>query len=355
MTIAEAFNPKKNSLNALRLVLATLVIVSHSWPLGGYGEDPGFGGQDLGDWAVAGFFVTSGFLIAGSRMNSRSFGDYLWRRFLRIYPAFVVVLLAVAFIFAPLSILLDGTGAYSWVDGALYVVKNLGLYVTQLGIDGTLTTANYPYSWDGPLWTLAYEFACYIIIGALISVVPRRYVGRATIALFAAGTFATAVHVLMGVGGDGAAVRLVRLATYFAAGSIIYLYRERIPTRGWVAGVAGALVIGSILTGTFQVFAGLPLAYVMLYAGIRLPLSKIGRKNDISYGMYIYAFPIQQLIAIATAGTSLTLLPYVALSIVLTVPFAWASWLAIERPAMSLKRLSAGRRSPTDRIPTSAV
>ena len=84
-TLATAFDPRHNSLNALRLALATLVIVSHAWPIGGFGNDPHIGDLSFGGWAVAGFFAISGFLITSSRLRS-SFSAYLWRRMLRIFP-----------------------------------------------------------------------------------------------------------------------------------------------------------------------------------------------------------------------------------------------------------------------------
>jgi peptidoglycan/LPS O-acetylase OafA/YrhL len=337
MDLHTAFNPKWNSLNALRLALATTVIVSHSWPLGGYGEDPRWGDQNLGEWAVAGFFVVSGYLILGSRLYSRSFLEYLWKRFLRIYPAFIVCLLIIAFVIAPLSTVMDGTGAYDAADALSYVQHNVALLITQHGIDGTLSTVPFSGAWDGPMWTLFYEFACYLWIGLLVTVIPRRWLKIVLPLILLACTAACLYGIASGWDLDDRTPRLIRLSGYFVAGATIYIFADKVPVKGTLAVVAGVATIALMPVGLFHVFAGIPLAYVMLFLAVRLPVQSIGSKNDVSYGLYIWAFPVQQLIAIAFPNQELPLFIFVAASVVLTLPLAWASWLLIERPASKLK------------------
>src|ERR671927_618625 len=88
-SLSRRLDPRANSLNFLRLLLALTVIVSHAWPLGGLGKEPLLDGRSPGGYAVYGFFALSGYLITGSRLNSR-LGDFLKRRVLRLYPAFLV-------------------------------------------------------------------------------------------------------------------------------------------------------------------------------------------------------------------------------------------------------------------------
>jgi peptidoglycan/LPS O-acetylase OafA/YrhL len=340
-SLFDLFDAHRNSLNAIRLALAVLVIVSHSWPLGGYGLDPGAGGQSIGDWAVAGFFTISGFLITGSRVHSRSIWDYLWRRFLRIYPAFLAVLIVIAGVFAPISVWLTGAGGEHIGSAVGFVINNAALYLRQNGIDVTLASTPWPTSWDGPLWTLTWEFACYIGMGLLVTFVKNR---RALIAsvttVFVLCSAATLYMLERGDGGN-----VTRLGAFFAAGALIYFLRRRIRLSPWIAAIALVLLIAIVWTGMFKVLGGLPLAYLLLYAGAVLPapFQRIGAKNDISYGMYIYAWPVQQILAILFAHTSVPVWVFVVLSIALTVPLAWASWLLIERPAMKLKKLTAKR------------
>lgn len=351
-TIASAFNPRHNSLNALRLILAVLVIVSHSWPIGGYGIDPGYGDQDLGDWAVAGFFAISGYLITSSRISARSIGDYLWRRFLRIYPAFFVALVVVAFVIAPVSTLVLGE-TYNWGSGFSYVVNNAAVMIRQWGIEGTLANAPYPITWNGSAWTLFYEILCYLAAGFLVSFIPRRFLKPAMIAALivcAIGTIATSSF---GVELHAILELTARLGGFFAAGAIVYLYREQIPSHWAVAAGAVAVLVGVVSVGQFQALAGLPVAYLMMYLGSVLPLQKVGSVNDLSYGMYIYAFPVQQFLSLTFPDQQLPLPVFILVSVALTAPFAAASWFLLEKPLHRYRGLFSGRR-PAPPLPAAA-
>ena len=338
-TLAERFDPRHNSLNFLRLVFATAVIVSHARPLGGFGHDPSIAQQTVGTWAVMGFFAISGYLIAASRSHTH-IPAFFARRVLRIYPGFLVCLLVVAFCFAPLSVLVGaghGGGHYSLPSALSYVVHNLGLKVERDGIAGTLPGVPYGPAWDGSLWTLFYEFACYIVLGALLSV-PAQWRKRVTVAAFA---------VSAAIGGYGAthaatdalpalADRFFQLAPVFLAGSLIYLFADRVLVD-WRIGIA-ALVLAPVATEIHAMqYLGAPLvAYACLWLGIVLPFDRVGRRNDLSYGMYIYAFPVQQLLVLlGVNGAGLAL--YTIVSIAATLPLAAASWFAVEHPALALK------------------
>lgn len=342
-TLEGSFDPRRNSLNALRLVLATLVIVSHSWPIGGFGEDPGVSDLSLGEWAVAGFFAISGYLIAMSRVRATSFWDYLWRRFLRIYPAFLVVLVVVAFVFAPLSVVIAG-GEWSFLAGFDYVLHNLGLRVTQMGIPGTLADVPYAGAWNGSLWTLWYEFVCYLALGVLVSFVPRRRLGIVMIGALIVCATAVAVFTAIGVP-SLALLNAVTLGGYFSAGAVLYCYRGHVPLRWDLALLSAALIVVMAATSTFRLGAGPPVAYLMMWLSVVLPLARVGAKNDISYGMYIYAFPVQQMLAMLLVGLALPVGVFIVIAVAATVPFAAASWFLIERPAMRFKSLFRRRRS----------
>jgi len=331
-TIASAFDPKHNSLNAIRLALAVLVIVSHSWPIGGYGRDPGYGDQHLGEWAVAGFFAISGYLITSSRLSANSIWDYLWRRFLRVYPAFIVAFIVVGFVIAPIWAMIAGQNDYSWGSAFGYVINNSAVSIQQWGIAGKLSDAPHATSWNGSAWTLFYEVLCYLGVGVLVSVAPARYL---KIALIAAMTLCFAVTIAVhnvGIDLPTTVEVAARLGGFFVAGAILFLYREQISLNWAGAGIALAILIGGVLGHEFQALAGLPIAYLMIFLGTRLPLQHIGKKNDVSYGMYIYAFPVQQLLAEIFPDQQLPLVIFVLFSIALTTPFAVASWFLIEKP-----------------------
>lgn len=332
MTLAERFDPRRNSLNFLRLVLATAVIVSHARPLGGFGRDPEIANQALGTWAVMGFFAISGYLIASSRAHTDLAGFFV-RRVLRIYPGFLVCVVLVAFAFAPLSVAL-GYGGYSTSSGVDYVVRNALLKVEQPGIAHTLATVPYAGAWDGSLWTLFYEFSCYVVLGVLLSVAIRHWRPLTVIAFVVvavAGQYSVH-HSLPSV-----AANFFALAPPFFAGALVYLFGDRIPFD-WRLGVLS--IVALPVATQFHLMPTLGAAaagYAYLFLGVVLPFHAIGRRNDISYGVYIYAFPVQQtlvLLHLNRHGWAL----YALVSVVATMPFAIASWFLVERNAMALKR-----------------
>lgn len=339
-SLAARFDPRRNSLNFARLVLATSVIVSHSWPLSRSGPAPSIGNQYFGDIAVDGFFAVSGFLILGSRLNSRSLVDFFWRRFLRIWPAFLVVLLFVAFVVAPVAVFVLGSGEYSLSSAGTYVLKNLSLVIFQPGIESTPVGIPETGNWNAPLWTLAYEFACYIGIALLVTIVPRRWLGGALIVALMGAVALNLITALSLLDLPDPLVVLARLGAFFIAGSLLYHFRERIPMTALGGVISAAVSVLLVVTQTFDSLGGLAFAYLLLYLGIVLPLHRVGAVNDISYGMYIYAFPLQLLLAIAF-GESLPGFVFVVLSILITIPFAAASWFLVEKPAMRLKRLTS--------------
>lgn len=292
-------DPRRNALNALRLAFALVVIVSHA-PLVAWGHAPyALGDLEIGGWAVGGFFVISGWLITGSRLRLR-IGEFAWRRALRIMPAFWVALVVTA--------LLAG--------GSLgYIFGNASLVLTHPSIDGV--------TWNLSLWTLAYEAACYAGVAILLSFSPPRWIFPALLVVVSVADLAHPMPVF-------------RLSSFFIAGATAFMYRDEIRVSAWrVVGILGILGI-LVAAGAVGTLGAVPLAYVVLVAGDRLPFRKLGTTNDVSYGTYLYAFPVAVLLA--NAGVpDLGVVVYIAATIALTLPLAWASWLLVERPALRLK------------------
>jgi len=351
-SIGDAFAPRANSLNFLRLMMAVAVVFSHGIILGAFGSEYVLGHTTIGNVAVMGFFVISGFLIAGSA-GRNGLGRYLWQRFLRIMPGFWVCLVVTAAVFGLVGWLVKGdprgpqcgldcyvTGPAGAVD---YVTHNFFLWMGQYQIAGGPRGVPYPLAWDGSLWTLYYEFLCYLALGALAFVGVLRH--RTLLLVVATAVWLTEAAVAVRLVSPGLNVdesSLLRLAPAFLVGAVVYVYRDRIPDSGWIALVCTAGFVsglwwvaggGSINGAT--VLAPL-LAYPMLWLGIHLPFRSIGSRNDYSYGVYIYAFPVQQLLAI-WGLQRWGYVPFVLLTLVGTAPFAVASWWLVERQALRHK------------------
>jgi peptidoglycan/LPS O-acetylase OafA/YrhL len=304
-----------NGITALRLGFAVWVLLMHVWPAGGFGADPLHvltGGRldGGGTAAVWGFFGLSGYLLATSRAHLTILA-FAWRRALRILPAYWV------------CILLTSAVVGSWYIGAA---------ANPLGWVGSPTWAGFAGNptdlVNASLWTLPVELACYIVL-ALIPRVALRVAAPvlAVIFLALAGT-----GVLTFPSGSWPPPVFA-----FIVGLLVATWR--IPVRGPVA-LAGVIVafaaVGSPV-GTMIAAAGL--AYAFLWVGLRLPLHW---SADLSYGTYIYAFPVTQLLVLAGVarfgplGLALTAGPA-------TLAVAAVSWFVIERPALSLKSIGSGR------------
>ncbi|MGV8883241.1 MAG: acyltransferase family protein [Rhodoglobus sp.] len=352
MSINGGFNARSNALNALRLVLAALVVVSHSWQLGGYGPQPQFGNITLGTWAVCGFFSISGYLITRSRLSGRPAIDFYWARFLRIYPAFFICLLFVAFIAAPVSTLI-GSGHFGLVDSVGYVYHNLFLYPPvfgQQGIGDTLAAVPFANTWNGPLWTLFYEAACYVLIGVLVTVIPRRYFSASILVLFLAVTVVASMAYARVIPVNEIFITGLPLLAAFLAGAVLLLFGDYI-SSGWIAtAIAIVLLAGIVVTGFSATLAPFPLAFLLIKLGSVLPLQQVGAKYDVSYGVYIYGCIVQQFLALLFAPAGIPVWAFVALSLAGTWPLAFLSSAFIERPALKLKdRVPYLREAPTRR------
>jgi peptidoglycan/LPS O-acetylase OafA/YrhL len=347
---------RRNSFGFLRWVLAALVVVDHSFPISGLdgGADPLWKwsrSQDsLGGLAVAGFFMISGFLVCNSYFASSSSGRYLWKRFLRIFPGYWVCLAVTAFVFAPLAWIHErGSLDSSFFDGTTsplhYVSANFFLHIHQWDVDGLLnhtpySHSGYPVAWDGSLWTLIYEFKCYLLLGLLGFLGLLKY-RRIVLALTAGFYFLmiswqadpTWAPKLLPVLSD---VFVARYAFLFMFGATLALYADRILLNDRLGIAAGLLVLITLHYGGWLLVGYAAFGYCLFWLASRLPMQWWDRFGDLSYGTYIYAFPIQM--TLADHGLQRHGLPaFVTISLLgATVP-ALLSWNLVEKRALRLK------------------
>jgi len=344
-------DPRVNSLNLIRLGLASMVLFAHGFYLSGSGVGPHVDGENLGGWAVFGFFAVSGYLITASRW-SNSLGTYLVHRVARIFPAFLVCLVVIAVFFAPIGYLRqNGSLAGYLTTGpttpAGFVFANSMLHINANEIAGTPAGVPFPGAWNGSIWSLYYEFQCYLIVAglAMIGWVRRNPLGIAVAWILSVGAYVSWGRVAGPLlGGNGDAQLLLKLLPLFLGGALVQLLRERLPLHWTGALISVAVVLGAIkgLDGWSAQLTAPLIAYLLLYIGSVVPCPRLIQRHDISYGVYVYAWPVQQLLVFTGVhqhGVAL----YDILVLAGTVPFAVASWLVVERPAM--RRARRGRRT----------
>ena len=288
VTLKESFDPRANSIGFIRWLLAFAVIFSHAGPLGGFygGEDLGSqisDEQSLGGVAVAGFFFFSGFLITLSRMGRSTIFRYMWRRAMRIFPAFWAALLATAFLFAPIAWTLETGSIDGYWDAPTqspftYFLSNVWLMLGQRNIAEAGSTLPYAqlhggYDWNGSAWTLQYEFFAYIIVGLLGLVGVLAYRWLTTL-------FATAILLLNALqwsgAGDVAAwfpifadpFMLMFLAP-FAFGMLFAMWQHVIPIDDRLALGALALAIASYAFGGWNIWGMHAFSYFLMWFAVR--------------------------------------------------------------------------------------
>lgn len=332
-----------NNFNILRLALATLVIFSHSFPLL-YGDDKreplmlfSDGRVNFGTVAVDCFFAISGFLIVNSWLHSRDFLSYLRKRFLRIYPGFLVAASIGVLVVGPWSA--KDFGSY-FAGFNLFEFLSSLLFLRDYRVFGAFPHHPNSQVVNGSLWSIQYEFWCYLLVACfgILGFYKNRAVA---VALFlgALAFYGAQQHLhlpLLFPAADFCFGRLPewpRLWSFFFAGVAFYQMRDAIPYRRSLALGCLLVVAVSLKTGTLVHFA-LPIfgTYLLFYASFnctwRMP--EFGRRVDLSYGTYLYAFPVQQIL-IQLLGRNMHPFTLFVLATPISYGCAFLSWHGIEK------------------------
>lgn len=335
--LAQVFDTRNNALNAWRLVLASGVILEHSWPLTGRKIHPPVD-QLLTQVWVDGFFAISGFLITASWVRNPRLREYFVARVLRIFPGLWVCLVVVGFVIAPIGVAIQGGSPSKLLLSPApiqYVLNNAVLNVYHTGIDGTPRNVPFPRVWDGVLWTLIFELLCYIAIAlaGVAGLLNRRWPATAVFALF----LVAAALVSYPVGTVETILQTIARFALVFAGALLHQFQDMIPARWSLVAVSLAIVVVSgLLVPNYRTVAAVPLAYAVVVSGALIRSQRLRLRTDLSYGVYIYAWPMQQLLVIC----GLAFLPPFAFAVVAglaTVPLAALSWFLVEKRALSLK------------------
>ncbi|HEX8076365.1 MAG TPA: acyltransferase, partial [Chthoniobacterales bacterium] len=367
LTFAEAFDPKNNAFGFLRLLLAVLVIFSHSFVLGGFGIDPLEAltnrRHTLGLMAVGMFFVLSGFLITRSAAGGASVPRFLWHRFLRIFPGYWACLIVCGCIFAPYVAYVEygtffGIFTAPRTSPQAYILHNAGLFhangfsvlgvlnIFPQSIAGLLSRNPYPYQINGSLWTLPFEFGCYLSVALLTLVGVIRRARFVVVGLFAGLWSLHAYNYLSPSSFSktfpyGGLTLVIPLCLFFSVGSLAFLYREKIRSSTWAFVGSLVVLVVSVPLGVLGVTAPLFMSYAFLWLAFNLPFSRFDAKGDYSYGTYIYAFPVQQGLALAGVHED-GWLAYFGSSLVIVAMLAFLSYRLVEAPCLSWKNLKVG-------------
>nr|WP_263324823.1 acyltransferase [Neobacillus sp. Marseille-Q6967] len=338
-SVDQCIDSRKNNLDIIRFIAATLVLYSHAFPLSlGNNMSEPFGhitkgDMTFGELAVSIFFVISGFLITQSFDRSKDLIYYAKARILRIFPGLIFCVLLSVFLLGP--IFTDLSLAEYLKNRETYdYFKTITLYWLQFDLPGVFQSNIWPGAVNGSLWTLWFEFFFYIVVAVLG--VTRLLDKRIVLVGFILST------ILFYLGKGGFYTDLFR---YFSAGMVFYLFRKQIRLNGWLALLSFAALILTIRTGYFNYSLSIFGTYLIFYIAFetRLKLHNFGKYGDFSYGIYIYAFPIQQVMTYIF-NNQLSPTQNFLLSFPVTLMFAIFSWYFIEKRALKYKNQSFKRK-----------
>ncbi|WP_429302908.1 acyltransferase family protein [Paraburkholderia sp. GAS199] len=336
----------------MRLLFAVSVLFAHSFALLGFADpiEAVVHTTNPGSLAVDGFFLISGYLITRSWVHDPSIGRFLARRVLRLYPGFIVASLISVFIVGPLGA--DAAAYFHDLDLRV-VLRNLLLLhdpQTPRVFAGTAVE-----SVNGSMWTIAFEFRCYLLaalVGCLgLFARPRVFL---VIVLLAGAAISYTVppigptdsqHLLFGLTALRVSDSMAWFATLFLCGSCFFLFRERIRFTRVGCVLASVLLVASLFDPAALRPGVLLAGGYLVFAVASLPARKRVRGSghvDLSYGMYLYGWPVQKLLSWYWPGVT----PWAmfVVTLILCTGLGWLSWRLVEQPALRLKPARTLRR-----------
>lgn len=335
---------KKNNFDFLRLIFASFVIITHSYPLSGI-EECDWLCQITNDQisfsalGVEGFFILSGYLIFQSLDRSLGLIDFYWKRILRIFPALLVLLiltvLLVPFVYQSNIPIIQNKSFWT------YVPRNITLYGIQYHIIGVFDHNPLKSVINASLWTIPYEFTMYIFLSFLIGLRKQRIVLIIILLsfytlfflgnLFFSDQLKTYDYILN-------LKHLCNFGLFFFAGALLSAIQiEKIKNQVPFIFFLAILLSASVYFNSYNLvsFIGLPLLLILFGLNSIPLISSLSNKiGDLSYGIYIYGFPIQQALMYYY---NLQCIELTLLSLLLSSIFALLSWHLIEKRALKLK------------------
>jgi peptidoglycan/LPS O-acetylase OafA/YrhL len=342
-----------NSYDFVRFCAASAVLFSHHFALAGRPEPlvPTYG-EDFGKLAVEVFFCLSGFLICRSLQKTTNWAEFASARLLRIFPNLAFALVATSAV----TLLWYHNYGNLWPH-AKYVIINLLMFLKEVSyiIPGVFTDALRPVV-NGPLWSLPSELWLYTVL-FMICILGGRWSGICIVLsalLLSIGWGATPIIGEFRIGPLGS-FQFFRLGSFFLSGAVLavcwpYIGRHAVPIGG--AALIAIVLIRHLLP-IDTILQSLALAAAIIGLGSSKTMAWFSKGGDASYGMYIFAWPVQQFSLLVIEPFWLSMLA----AFLATTGLGYGTWHTFEKRAMSkrslfakrLRRMASGAKVPLGR------
>lgn len=336
-----------NNFDAIRIGAALLVIYGHAFPLSGMAS-PGIIGSSVQTLGVKIFFAISGFLIAKSWIKDPHVLRFLWKRVLRIFPALILVVVLTACVLGPL-VTEVALGGYFSDPAFRNYFWNIALNI-HYHLPATFANLKYPGAVNGSLWSLPAEFFMYLMTPLLL--LAKRYkvlLGGIACVFAALGPWAMANLPATPIVYYGSNLwQWLDVIPFFIVGAWMATFRSDWKPNLQI-GIAAfmALLLFKMPDMVQVTLFTFVLPYLVLAYAFASPpqFPQAARYGDISYGLYLYGFPMQQLTSmmIGPNPQSWQLFLYPLPAIVL---LSFMSWHLVEKRALKLKDLVGRQKAP---------
>ena len=341
--LSSVLDPDKNSFNLVRLVAALAVVFSHSFliPIAPGAPEPLSAETpfNLSQHAVNAFFVLSGLTLTQSIVQKPNILSFAIARALRIFPALIGFGLVFAFLVGPFVTKLPLSEYWGDLHTWIYALGVPIFFQHATPPHEIFTTVPLAGSVNNPLWTIKYEVAAYVALAICSFLGVLR--SRDGVLLSTAILFGLLIifNSESDEGIRGAMHQTARFGSCFMLGVLAYFYRESIPVSWLLLPIT--LVIAFAVRGTFfekHAFLALIAHFVIVFGALNYgALTRWTRETDISYGVYIYGWPTQQVIV--TVFGSIGIAGLASLSLLIVPLLGLLSWHLIEKPALALKKI----------------
>jgi peptidoglycan/LPS O-acetylase OafA/YrhL len=325
-----------NNLTFVRWVAALMVLYGHSFVFTGNTESLFMGLLPYGPLGVAIFFSISGFLIARSWNADPSLIRFLIKRVLRIFPALAVCITLSVFVLGPIITTFEPR-EYLQHPATLDYLSNVFLYITYY-LPGVFENNLYPNAVNGSLWSLPVEFFMYLLLAATGVLLRYRWAWVSLLGCFVLlNIFWIPMTTDMLVIYRTDARQIMIYGAYFWMGVLFSLINiEKFSTRWGLTLTVAALIVSFSVPSYFALVSWVAIPYIALKVGLaNTPLLSNFSRFDYSYGLYIYAFPVQQ--TLSRYRPEMAFVWHVIIASVISVCLAALSWHLIEKRALGLK------------------
>lgn len=338
-----SYERPKNNFDFIRVLAAFCVIVSHQFALSGLREPSVLDVHSIGGFGVLLFFSISGYLVAKSWDEDPNAFRFLAKRFLRIWPGLAVVIVLAAFVLGPL------VSSLSMRDYFLHPLIGEYLKNLQFNLRDQLPLSfvgnTLPGAINGSIWTIPIEVKCYALLGLLgISGLLRyRWVITALTAL------AVIAYAVVDPRGDRIVAALnwrpeqrfmLEFSLFFFAGVLFHQLdvKSNVQKRPWILILcwSAALIAFTLHRSFLALWLTVPMTTLIFGTTSTAYIRQTGRYGDVSYGLYLYAFPVQQTL-LWLYKDQLSWATILGLVSVTTLCLAFASWHLVEKRALQLK------------------